>query len=70
MAPVALNELDLASDRLGVRIGVLRLPQVALLTLTSVRGVVTTKRGEAAVAGVVVLNVYNRSLNTMSQSVI
>ena len=50
MRPVALDELPLAGDRLGVALGVLRRPGVALLPLAVVGAVVAAERGQAAVA--------------------
>src|SRR5262249_37117284 len=47
--PVALDELALAGDRLGVRLGVLRRPDIALDALAVIRAVIAAERGEAPV---------------------
>ena len=50
VAAVALDELPLAGDRLGVRLGVLGRPRVALLALAVVGAVVAAERRQPAVA--------------------
>ena len=50
VAAVALDELPLAGDLLGLGVGVLGRPGVALLALAVVRAVVAAERGQPAVA--------------------
>ena len=50
VAPVALDELLLAGDRLGLRLDVLDRPRVAFHPLSVVRAVVATERGQPPVA--------------------
>ncbi len=50
MAPVALDELALALDRLGLGLGILGGPGVALVALAVVRAVVAAERRQPAVA--------------------
>ena len=50
VAPVALDELALARDLLGLGVGVLDRPRVALLALAVIRAVVAPERGQATVA--------------------
>ncbi len=50
VAPVALDQLLLARDGLGLRVHVLDHPGVSLHALAVVRAVVATKRGQAPIA--------------------
>ena len=50
VAPVALDELALARDLLGLRVGVLGRARVAFLALAVVRAVVAAERGQPSIA--------------------
>jgi hypothetical protein len=50
MAAIALYELLLARDRLGLRLGLHRRPRIAFDALAVVSAVVATERGQATIA--------------------